>query len=97
VVLDTPPVALLTDANLLAAMIDLALLVVRANSTPYPLVRRAIEAIGSERILGVVLNRADPKESAHGAYYYAYSYRYAHSREPKRRRWFRLRRHRRHA
>jgi hypothetical protein len=29
---DTPPVALLTDANLLAAMIDMALLVVGANN-----------------------------------------------------------------
>lgn len=95
VVLDTPPVGLLTDANLLAAMIDLALLVVRAKSTPYPLVRRAIEAIGQERILGVVLNRADAKESAHG-YYYAYSYQYAHSPESvTRRRWFTFsRRHR---
>src|SRR5262245_20711624 len=41
VIVDTPPVALLPDANLLAAMIDTALLVISANSTPYPLIRRA--------------------------------------------------------
>ena len=57
VIVDTPPVALLPDANLLAAMIDTALLVVSANATPYPLVARAVEAIGEQRILGVVLNR----------------------------------------
>ena len=34
VVIDTPPVALLSDANLLAAMVDLALLVVSASTTP---------------------------------------------------------------
>ena len=64
VVLDTPPVALLSDANLLAAMIDAALLVVSANTTPYPLVRRAVEAIGPSKILGVVLNRAKRSEIA---------------------------------
>ena len=57
VIVDTPPVALLPDANLLAAMIDTAVLVVSAHATPYPLVRRAIDAIGQQRILGVVLNR----------------------------------------
>ena len=49
VVVDTPPIAILPDANLLAAMIDTALLVVSApSSTPYPMVQRAAEAIGAE-------------------------------------------------
>ena len=43
VIVDTPPVALLPDANLLAAMIDTALLVVSASTTPYPLVQRAVD------------------------------------------------------
>ena len=55
---DTPPIAILPDANLLSAMIDTALLVVFAPSTPYPMVQRAAQAIGAGRILGVVLNRA---------------------------------------
>jgi len=76
VVVDTPPVALLPDANLLAAMIDLALIVVRANSTPYPLVQRAIEAIGTSRVLGVVLNRAERSELAGGYGYNGYGYSY---------------------
>lgn len=59
VVVDTPPIAILPDANLLSAMIDTALLVVSARSTPYPLVQRAAQAIGPGRILGVVLNRAE--------------------------------------
>jgi Mrp family chromosome partitioning ATPase len=94
VVIDTPPVALLTDANLLSAMIDVALLVVSARTTPYPLVRRAIEAIGAERVLGVVLNRADGADAVPG-YYYSYGYSYGASR-PADRRWWqpRLRRRR---
>ncbi len=87
-IVDTPPVALLPDANLLAAMIDTALLVVGANSTPYPLVRRAIEAIGEQRILGVVLNRLRDAELIAGYSYYGYgSYGYGYGyglRRPKR-------------
>ena len=70
VVVDTPPLAILSDANLLAGMIDTALLVVGARSTPYPLVQRAIAAIGAPKILGVVLNRAERSELSDG---YAYS------------------------
>ena len=76
VIVDTPPVALLSDANLLAAMVDAAILVVAANATAYPLVRRAQEALGVDRILGVVLNRARRSDLAvgYGYYYYGYSY-----------------------
>src|SRR5207244_3220025 len=56
VIIDTPPIGLLPDANLLAAMADAALLVVRAGSTPHGLIRRAADALDRNRILGVVLN-----------------------------------------
>jgi capsular exopolysaccharide synthesis family protein len=69
VVVDTPPIAILPDANLLAAMIDTALLVVSAQSTPYPMVQRAARAIDTKRILGVVLNRAE-KATLPGSYGY---------------------------
>lgn len=59
VIIDTPPVGLLTDANLLASMVDGAVLVVKAGSTPYDLVKRAVDTIGPAKLLGVVLNRAD--------------------------------------
>ena len=88
VVVDTPPIAILPDANLLAAMIDTTLLVVSAQSTPYPMVQRAAEAVGQARILGVVLNRAEMNglPSSDG-YYGANAYR---PKAPKRR-WFRRR------
>lgn len=87
VVVDTPPIAILPDANLLAAMIDTTLLVVSAESTPYPMVQRAAEAVGQTRILGVVLNRAELAglPSSDG-YYGANAYR---PKPPKQRRWFR--------
>jgi capsular exopolysaccharide synthesis family protein len=90
VVVDTPPIAILPDANLLSAMIDTALLVVSAQSTPYPMVQRAAAAIGTTRILGVVLNRA-AKTALPGSYgYYGYQpYRAGHPLPaPTKKRWF---------
>jgi receptor protein-tyrosine kinase len=72
VIIDTPPVGLMTDANLLANMADGTLLVVKAGTTPYEAVQRAADAIGRDHLLGVVLNRAS-REAAHG---YVYGYKY---------------------
>ena len=71
VIIDTPPLVLLPDANLLAAMVDAAILVVGAGRTPYKLITRAIEAVGRSRILGVVLNRVD-RACVPGGYGYGY-------------------------
>lgn len=76
VILDTPPVGLMPDANLLAGMVDAAFVVVHAGHTPYPLVKKAVDAIGLERVLGVVLNRAD-RSAAAAAYDYNYYGYYA--------------------
>jgi capsular exopolysaccharide synthesis family protein len=73
VVVDTPPIAILTDANLLATMIDTAILVVSARSTPYPMVQRAADTLGASRILGVVLNRAEETAVPDNYDYYGYS------------------------
>lgn len=56
VILDTPPVVLLPDTHLLARMTDLAVLVAAAGKTPYQMIARAVETLGRERIVGVVLN-----------------------------------------
>ena len=72
VIIDTPPVGLLTDASLLASMADGVVLVVKAESTPFDLVNRAIDALGRERMMGVVLNRA--REQAHSSSYDYYKY-----------------------
>jgi receptor protein-tyrosine kinase len=88
VVVDTPPVALMPDANLLAGMIDSALLVISASTTPYPLVQRAAAAIGANRILGVVLNRADHAAESQDYGYYGYYDRAARTPAPPARKRF---------
>ena len=74
IIVDTPPLVLLPDANLLASMVDAALLVVRAESTPHAMVKRAIEAVGRSRLMGVVLNSASiGPHGDYGTYGYDYS------------------------
>lgn len=74
VIVDTPPVGILADANLLASMVDGTLLVVKAGVTPFALVRRAVDAIAPGRLLGVVLNLAEVHSHSYGYGYYSYSY-----------------------
>jgi len=68
VVLDAPPVGLAADARLLSEMTDGTLFVVHAGKTQYHEVRNGIDAIGRDRILGVVLNGVEVDPS-HGYYY----------------------------
>jgi protein-tyrosine kinase len=77
VIVDTPPVGLLPDANLLATMVDGAVLVVRAGSTPYHQVVRAVDALTRDRLLGVVLNSA--AMTGNGSHNY---YTYYHAPRP---------------
>lgn len=71
VLLDSPPVAAVTDALLLAPLVDSALFVVQQNKVDRRLVRRALQALTkvTPNVLGVVLNAVDLK----GAAYYGYA------------------------
>jgi capsular exopolysaccharide synthesis family protein len=73
VVIDAPPVGTVSDASILAEMVDGTLLVVRAGKTGYALTQKAIEAIGRDRILGVVLNAVENIDGE--SYEYANYYR----------------------
>ena len=68
VIIDTPPVALLSDANLLATLVDTVVLVVRAGVTPLHSIQTAADAVGRDRVLGVVLNGA--AQSSRSLYHY---------------------------
>jgi protein-tyrosine kinase len=73
VVVDTPPVALLSDAHVLASLVDTVLLVVQAGKTPLAAIKTAVQAVGRDRVLGVLLNRADDA-FAHESYGYYENY-----------------------
>lgn len=55
VVLDAPPVLALADAQVLTAMVDAAIMVVRAGNSPYDMVRNAIDLL-KPKTVGVVVN-----------------------------------------
>jgi len=90
VIIDTPPVVALPDARLLAAMVDAIIVVVGANSTPYTVANRAIETLGREKVLGVVLNRVRQRELREEYGYGSYQGYGQNARAGKRRRWLTL-------
>jgi Mrp family chromosome partitioning ATPase len=72
VIVDTPPVALQPDAQLIAAMVEAIVFVVGAGISQAPVVQHAIETVGRDKIVGVVLNRVDAgtfNEAAYQDYY----------------------------
>lgn len=76
IVIDSPPIAPVTDATVLSTQVDGVVVVVRASRTPKDLVRRALRSlrdVGSH-VVGVVLNAADVEGESYRAYRY-YSYR----------------------
>jgi protein-tyrosine kinase len=72
VLLDAPPVGIMPDANLVARLAQGVIYVLAAGSTPHSLVEHAINEIGRESIVGVVLNRIDPGTIATTSYYEQY-------------------------
>lgn len=59
IVLDMAPVLPVADTKTMARHLDGIVMVVRAGVTPREIVSRAIEGVGSDRVLGVVLNGVD--------------------------------------
>jgi protein-tyrosine kinase len=69
VILDGPPLFPIVDAQVLAPLVDGAILVVRANKTPFELSRRAADLLKS-KFIGSVLNGAE--HMANSGYYDGY-------------------------
>jgi succinoglycan biosynthesis transport protein ExoP len=62
IVVDTPPIAPLADVRILSPMADGIVLVVRAGVTPRPAIERALAGFDRQRVLGIVLNDAEPTD-----------------------------------
>lgn len=83
IIFDTPPCLPLADAYILARQVDGVVLVIDAGSTRRDAGVKAKEALerAGGRILGVVLNRVNPRS---GGYYYHYYHYYSQDGERKR-------------
>lgn len=56
IVVDSPPVSLITDTQLLAASCDAVLLVARAFSTPRKAFEKTVQELAPFRVIGTILN-----------------------------------------
>lgn len=73
VIFDTPPILSAADALAFAPLVDYIIMVTHAGKTPLSDVKRALEMLPREKILGVVLNRHDEPQKD---YYYSKRYPY---------------------
>jgi capsular exopolysaccharide synthesis family protein len=69
VIIDSAPVGVVADASVLATLTDGIVFVVRAEHSQYPAVKKAMQTLGHERILGVILNGVSDNNWDYNNYY----------------------------
>jgi len=74
VVVDAPPVVAVPDCKVLEKWLDGLVMVVSANETPRMLLAQALEIMGPEKIMGLLLNKCDQLPQRYYRYYGKYGY-----------------------
>jgi protein-tyrosine kinase len=70
IIIDSPPAVPVSDASVLAKACDGVLMVVRSNSTPFDLARKARQEFPDQALVGVVLNGTSEEALPYARYYY---------------------------
>jgi Mrp family chromosome partitioning ATPase len=70
IIIDSPPAIPVSDASLLAGACDGVLMVVRSNSTPSDVARKARLEFPEQALVGVVLNGTSEDAAPYARYYY---------------------------
>jgi protein-tyrosine kinase len=70
VILDAPPILTGADALVFAPMVDAIVVVVQSGKTPAEDLRKALEHLPAEKVLGLVLNRQKTSSKQYGYGYY---------------------------
>jgi capsular exopolysaccharide synthesis family protein len=87
VIIDSPPITSVADSQILAAICDITILVIRAEKSTRKMAQQAKEALAGigARLLGAVVNDVSPRHSRYGYYshynYYGYGYGYGRKKE----------------
>jgi capsular exopolysaccharide synthesis family protein len=78
VIIDSPPVGVVSDAVVMSTRVDGTLLVLKVGQTSRDVAKRAVRALSDvkARIFGAVLNDLDLSNQKYGQYYYYYQYGY---------------------
>jgi len=70
IIIDSPPAVPVSDASVLVKDCDGVLMVVRSNSTPFDMARKAREQFPDQALLGIVLNGTQAETTPYSHYYY---------------------------
>ena len=73
VIVDSPPVAPLTDALSWRERTDATLLVIRAGHTPVDATEEALNLLGRKHVFAIVLNRVEGVDRMYRNYYKVYN------------------------
>jgi capsular exopolysaccharide synthesis family protein len=73
VVVDTPPLSMISDSAVVAAAVDAVIFVVRSGRSSPAILETSLQRLSraNQNVLGIVLNDVDQRE-----YYYSYNYSY---------------------
>jgi capsular exopolysaccharide synthesis family protein len=74
IIIDSSPLLATSESTLLSRLVDGVILVVMADRTPRESIKRAIQSIDKQKIIGVVLNQKEVKASSYYANYYHSKY-----------------------
>ncbi len=74
ILIDSPPILPLSDMNIFEEVVDGIVMIVRAESTTRDTVTKALETLGTDKVLGIVLN--DVRQAPFAYYRYNYKYDY---------------------
>jgi len=72
IILDTAPSQVLAEANILSNFVDGIIFVVRSQKTPREMIRKAIDGLGRDKILGIAFNGYSQERKTYGKYYHKY-------------------------
>ena len=70
IIIDSPPAIPVSDGSVLAKDCDGVLMVVRSNSTPADVARKARQEFAEDSLVGIVLNGTNANEAYYARYYY---------------------------
>jgi Mrp family chromosome partitioning ATPase len=73
ILIDSPPVAPLTDALSWKERADATLLVARAGRTPTHATEEALDLLGRKHVLAIILNGVEGLDRAYKKYYKTYN------------------------
>lgn len=81
VIIDTPPIGVVTDAAIVASYADGAVFIIESGKVNFKTAQKAIEKFEMSgcKVLGVALNKVDKSKNSYGYYKYGKEYGYGYS------------------